>query len=303
MIWNKIGYGTWPLVGDVNGSISYGKVNETDSIKALMYAFAQGINVFDTADFYGYGYTESLLGDLFHKVRNDIVLITKGGMISNDGKQDFSITHLAKSLTQSLARLKTDFVDVYMLHSPDIEVLKDCHLLWYLDTMKDSGLIKRKGISLKNPEDGFIAINEYGFEVIEVNYNLLDRRAETSGLFDLCVKKGVKTVIRTPLGQGILTGCFKFNDDTADRRNNWSQERVSKMTQIYKKMLGSLDPNKYSDAQNCLRFCLSNPSVCTIIPGMKLRTEVSENIEAQNLPLLTDSEQKRLLDIYTEEKL
>jgi len=303
MIWNKIGYGTWPLVGDINGSVSYGKVNETDSIKALMYAFSQGINVYDTADFYGYGYVESLLGDVFHRVRKDITIITKGGMISNDGKQDFSITHLAKSLTQSLVRLKTDYVDIYMLHSPSLEVLKDCHLHWYLDTMKEGGLIKKKGISLKNPEDGFSAINDYGFEVIEVNYNLLDRRAEMLGLFDLCVKKGVQTVIRTPLGQGILSGKFQFSNDAADRRNNWKQEYVDRIIRIYKKMIGALQVNGYSDAQNCLRFCLSNPAVCTIIPGMKLKIEVNENIVTQILPPLTTKEQEKLLKIYIEEKL
>jgi len=303
MEWNKIGYGTWPLVGDVNGSVSYGKVNEVDSIKSLMYAFSCGVNVYDTADFYGYGYVESLIGDVFHRVRDQICIITKGGMISNDGQQDFSIGYLAKSLTASLARLKTNYVDVYMLHSPKIEVLQDDHILWYLKTMKESGLVKEYGISLRNPQDGFAAINDYGFTTIEVNYNLLDRRAETSGLFELCVDKGVKTIIRTPLGQGILSGRFKFSDDGADRRNEWKKEYVENTTRIYKKMIASLNVNGYSDAQNCLRFCLSNPAVCTIIPGMKLRTEVNVNIVSQMLPPLTAKEQEKLLSIYKEEKL
>ena len=121
--WSKIGYGTWPLTGDANGSVSYGKVNEVESIKAMMYAYSCGVNVYDTADFYGYGYVESLMGDVLHHVRDQITIITKGGMISNDGAQDFSIGHLSKSLTKSLARLKTTYIDVYMLHSPKLEVL------------------------------------------------------------------------------------------------------------------------------------------------------------------------------------
>ena len=300
--WSKIGYGTWPLAGNVNGSISYGKVDEIDSIKALMSAFSSGINIYDTADFYGYGYVESLIGKTFESVRDEISIITKGGMISNEGNQNFSVAHLSNSLSKSLERLKTNYIDVYMLHSPKLEVL-DEKLLWWLQETKKMGLIKEYGISLRVPEDGFDAINKFGFRIIEVNYNILDHRAQTLGLFDLCKEKGVKTIIRTPLGQGILSGKFKFSDDKADRRNNWKPEYVDKVTGVYKRMMSSLLTNPYTDAQNCLRFCLSNPAVCTIIPGMKLVDEVKENLQSQKFALLSDCEINRLTEIYIEEKL
>ena len=173
--------------------------------------------------------------------------------------------------------------------------------MWWLKTMKESGLIKEYGISLIRPEDGFEAINKYEFPIIEVNYNLMDRRAETTGLFDLCLARKVKTIIRTPLAQGILSGKFQFSEDSADRRNSWSPEYVNRITKTYKSMLDSLNGNSYTDAQNCLRFCLSHPAVCTIIPGMKKVEEVVENISTLNFPKLTTEEHKKLMDIYIKE--
>ena len=113
-----------------------------------------------------------------------------------------------------------------------------------------------------------------------------------------CSDMGVKTVIRTPLAQGILSGKFVFNGDTADARQVWKKEKVTKETDIYKKMLSVLDENSYTDAQNCLRFCLSNPNVSVIIPGMKTQDEVIENTNSLNLPLLTNRELEEIKKIY-----
>ena len=305
--WNKIGYGTWPLAGNANGSISYGKVDETTSKKSLLEAYNLGINFYDTADFYGFGYVEELIGEalreVFEKQRASIYIATKGGMLSNYGKQNFSATYLVNTLRGSLQRLNLDFVDIFMLHSPPLSVLEDGNILEILEIIKEEELTKEYGISLASPNDGFAAINDFGFKIIEVNYNILDHRAEDSGLLRLCKDKGVKTIIRTPLGQGILSGEFQYNKDSSDRRNQLPKERVEKQRKILHRMMETLNRNDYSDAKNCLRFCLSNDAVTTIIPGMKCMEEVIENISALNAPLLTEEELARIKDIYKEESL
>jgi aryl-alcohol dehydrogenase-like predicted oxidoreductase len=300
---NRIGYGTWPLGGTFNGSFSYGKTYDDDSIAALKKAYNIGVNVYDTSDFYGFGHVENLLGKVFKNERNNIYIITKGGMITNDGKQDFSIEHISKTFESSLVRLKTNYVDVYMLHSPKLSILKESKLLDYLKSLKNEGLIKKIGISLMSPNDGIKAIESYGFEVIEVNYNILDRRSEFNGLLEYCKKYDVLNVIRTPLAQGILSGKFEFNNDSTDRRQLLSPEKVNNLINIYKKMLSVLDDNNYTDAQNCLRFCLSNSNVNVIIPGMKFENEVIENVYTLNLPPLTEREKSKILDIYNQENL
>jgi len=297
MEWNRIGFGTWPLSGDKNGSVSYGKVDEGESRDALATAFTKGVNVYDTSNFYGFGYVEQLMGEVFHKLRDQIVIITKGGFLNKD-EQDFHPDYLFDCLLSSLKRLNTGHVDVYMLHSPPFETLYDRKVVSFLKYIKDHGYAREVGVSALNPSHGFTAVCNFNFDVIEINYNILDHRAENNGLLNLCKRRGIKTVIRTPLGQGLLSGKFTFNGDVADIRQNWKEEKVNKQTEIYKKMLSVLDENTYTDAQNCLRFCLSNPNVSVIIPGMKTQDEVIENTNSLNLPLLTNRELEEIKKIY-----
>lgn len=297
MEWNKIGYGTWPLSGDKSGSVSYGKVNEENSRDALNIAFIKGINVYDTSNFYGFGYVEKLIGDVFNNLRNSIAIITKGGFVTKD-IQNFNPKYLMESLLYSLKRLNTDYVNVYMLHSPPVEIILNKHIQNFLSKLKEYGLAREVGISVLSPQDGLTATKNLDFDVIEVNYNILDHRAENCGLLKWCKTHNKKTVIRTPLGQGLLSGKFTFNGDSADIRQQWKREKVTKQTDIYKKMLSVLNLNNYTDAQNCLRFCLSNPNVSVIIPGMKTREEVLENVVSLNLPSLTDVEIENIKEIY-----
>lgn len=301
MEWRRIGFGTWPLAGG-HGIAAYGHANDEVSKEALREAYEWGINVYDTSDFYGYGHVESMMGEIFEEDRDDITIITKGGMVS-ETEQNFDPDYLSSALYKSLDRLRTRYIDIYLLHSPDPSVLKNKKLLSFLNDSVSNGIIKEWGVSLKQPEDGFDLIHTDGPKSIEVNYSLLDRRAEFSGLLDLCQTNGVKVIGRTPLGQGILCGKFTFSDDKADRRNRWKVEYVDKMTAIYKKMLAALNPNTYSDVQNCLRFCLYNKAVSVIIPGMKTMDQVIENIAAEFYPPLTDEEVERITKIYKEEKL
>jgi aryl-alcohol dehydrogenase-like predicted oxidoreductase len=305
--WRKIGFGTYPLAGSKNGAVSYGEVEKEEAIYSLKCAYDWGINFFDTSDFYGYGYVEELIGEAFGDkemgYREDIVIATKGGMVDNDGKQNFDSNYLFNSLLGSLQRLDMNYVDLYMLHSPKLENIEKYDLMPFLKLLVEDGWIKKFGISLRNPEDGIEAITKYGFRAIEVNYNLLDRRAEFNGLFDLCKEKGVKTIIRTPLGQGILSGEFRYNEDKADKRNELPYSKVENQQRIVGMMLRVMDPNNYSAAQNCLRFCLSNDAVTTVIPGMKNSTEVITNAAVPSLPPLTKEELQKIDTIYQEEKL
>ncbi len=229
MNWNKIGFGTWPLSGDKNGSVSYGKVDETESKKALITAFKNGVNVYDTSNFYGFGYVESLLGDVFKDIRDQIVIITKGGFVDKD-TQNFDPHYLRSALLESLSRLKTNYVDVYMLHSPPWDVIFNTDVANFMCDLKREGLIREIGISLSNMNHGTPAMANFQPTVLEINYNILDHRAD-GGTFNECKERGVKTIIRTPLAQGVLSGKFVFNGDVADVRQRWKEDKVKIPTQ------------------------------------------------------------------------
>lgn len=295
---SEIGFGTWPLSGDVKGTMAYGKTDDEESKRTLRKALELGINFYDVSDLYGFGHVESLMGEVFEHDREKIVITTKGGMLSMQEDQDFSTKHLAKALKESLKRLRTDYVDIYMLHSPPLEVLEDGRLLKLLETFRKEGMIHEFGISLVSPKDGYEAITKYGFKIIEVNYNLLDHRCEHLGLLCLCEKNNVTTIIRTPLAQGILSGKFQFNSDPSDRRNQWKKDKVDTLTTAYKEMLECIDEKGRTDSQNSLRFCLSKTAVTSVIPGMKCISEVEENILASQYGPFSEAELKKIESVY-----
>ena len=113
---SEVGFGTWGLGGD-----SYGTTNDTESITALNVAYEKGCNFFDTSDLYGEGHSETILQRALGQHRKQIVIGTKFGMLPHIGfdmKQDFSNEHIEKALHASLERLNTDYVDIYLFHSP-----------------------------------------------------------------------------------------------------------------------------------------------------------------------------------------
>lgn len=294
---SEIGYGTWPLSGNTKGSLAYGATDDAESKMALERAFDLGVTLYDVADFYGFGHVETLLGEVFAQRRDRIVLATKVGMVSVDGQQDFSAGHMARSLEQSLRRLKTDYVDVYMLHSPKLSILDDGEVVASLRRFQQEGKVREIGISLASPADGPEAIKKYGFEIIEVNYNILDQRAEAE-LFPLCLQARVFPIIRTPLAQGILSGNFQFSTDPSDRRNAWSKERVAAWTEAYQAMMAHIEAPHYTPAQNALRFCLANPAVATVIPGMKTRAEIAQNLLPEDYQPLSRREIENIAGTY-----
>ena len=118
---SEIGFGAWGIGGD-----SYGTVDDDVSRKALRFAYDQGITLFDTSDIYGSGHSEELIGQVLKDVRGRIVIASKVGTLPHFGftmPQDFSVKHIREALEASLRRLQSEYVDLYQLHSPPIEVL------------------------------------------------------------------------------------------------------------------------------------------------------------------------------------
>ena len=121
---SEIGFGAWGIGGPSRNAPGYGEVDDNESIKALKYAYDNRINFFDTADLYGDGHSERIIAEALGGLRDKIIIASKGGTLPHTGlymPQDFSARHLTKALDQSLRRLKTDYIDLYQLHSPKIE--------------------------------------------------------------------------------------------------------------------------------------------------------------------------------------
>ena len=299
---SEIGFGAWGIGGNTAGALAYGPTDDEASRRAVRGAFESGINFFDTADFYGFGHSETVLGNALRDVRSDAVIATKAGMLSASGEQDFSPEHLLRSLDRSLARLGTDYVDLFQLHSPPIDLLlRDDRIVDTLERLRRKGRIRAYGISARSPEDALIAVTVLGFRCVQVNFNLLDQRAMENGLFELCQREGAGIIGRTPLCFGFLTGRYSAaaQFDSDDHRSRWSPEQRERWANALGLFLAMVkNCAEQTPAQFALRFCLSFAALSTVIPGMLTEEHVRENALASALGTLPDVERAAIVEVY-----
>ena len=229
---SEIGFGAWGIGGG-EAAPAYGTTDDRRSIYALQRAFELGINFFDTADFYGDGHSETLISRALGDHREEIVIASKVGLVDANGAQNFSPGHIRNSVEGSLSRLQTDCIDLYQLHGPPVHLLEeDDSIIATLHDLKEAGKIREIGISVASPEDGLAAVTRFGFRVIQVNFNLVDQRAQEIGLFDLCLQTGAGIIGRTPLCFGFLSGAYSAEAEFQpnDHRSGRSPEQINKWT-------------------------------------------------------------------------
>lgn len=295
---SEVGFGTWGLGGD-----SYGPVDDAESRAALNLAFDRGVTFYDTSDLYGGGHSERVLGEVFKTRRDRVVIATKVGTLPHTGfymPQDFSPANMARGLEASLTRLGVSYIDLYQLHSPQLDLPNWDEIVATLRGFRDSGKVRAFGISARSPADARIAIETLGFEVVQVNFNMIDQRAVTTGLFAECERRQVGVVARTPLGFGYLSGTLT-GDETfvgRDHRANWPREQLrrwARAPQLFAP-LNAGGPRTLS--QLALQYCLSEPAVSTVIPGMLTRAQVEENVAAGEMPALSAADGDAIRQIY-----
>lgn len=296
---SEIGFGTWGIGGITEGTTSYGPVNDSASILAIRAALDQGINFFDTANLYGDGHSEELIGEVIHqdKCRDQMVIATKGGLTKFYGHIDLSRENLENSLKDSLKRLNTDYVDFYQLYNAPIEMI-DAEVLSILEKFKKDELVREFGLSLKSPEDGLKAI-ALGFKILQVNFSMIDQRAWECGLLKEAQKKGVKIIARTPFCFGFLTGKIKsLNFHERDHRSGWPKAQLERWLEAAK-MFDKLNDGKCRSLSIlALKFCLAPKAVSCVIPGIQTPTEALENAAVSYWPDLTPEEIANIQDIY-----
>ena len=297
---SEIGFGAWGLGGDK--SIGYGAVKDKIAIESLRKAYENGINFYDTSDIYGNGHSELIISKAFKKDRLKILIASKGGTLPHNNlymPQNFSSSHLNNALDKSLKRLKTDYIDLYQLHSPKLEDIEKNNSIQTLKDMKKKGKILEYGVSVRSPMDAIKLINRYNIKYIQTNFNLIDQRAQEFGLFKLAKKKKINLIIRTPLVFGFLadTKIDLQKLEKSDHRKNYPKKQlnlwknsIQKFNFLFKKMTPS---------QSALRFCLDFNEISTVIPGMLNVPQVIENVKAVNFKSFSKSEYKQIKQIYS----
>jgi aryl-alcohol dehydrogenase-like predicted oxidoreductase len=291
---SEVGFGAWAIGGamEVAGfPVGWPNTSDEDSLAAIRRARDLGVNFFDTADIYGHGRSESLLGLVLSRKRSDAVIATKVGNVKTSAGEhlkDFSKQHIFYAIDGSLKRLRTDYVDLYQVHNPTIAEMRREEIQEAMEMLQSLGKIRYWGTSVTLPQDGVEIIrNRWGY-TLQVLYNILNQ-APAEELLPLAMEHGFGIIARVPLASGLLTG--KFRLDTTfpanDVRQNFlTPRRLEEAIQKVDEVRGLVGGAARTLGEAALRFVLANDAVSTVIPGARNVHQVESNVAAsgQKLP-------------------
>lgn len=293
---SAIGFGAWAIGGTSEGSgvpMGWGRTNDDESLAAIRRARELGVTFFDTADSYGFGRSESLLGIVLSRRRPEVVIATKVGVVrtsSGEMRKDFSKQHIFHAVDGSLKRLRSDYIDLYQLHNPTVDELRREEIQEAMEMLQDAGKIRSWGISITTPEEGLEIVVRGWAHTLQVLYNILNQ-APARELFPAAKAKGYGIIARVPLASGLLTGKFRHDAQFAadDVRQNFLtprrlQEAVDRVDEA-KAIVGG---TARSLTEAALRFVLGNEAVSTAIPGAKNVHQIETNAAAAEASLPPD---------------
>jgi aryl-alcohol dehydrogenase-like predicted oxidoreductase len=254
----------------------------------LTRALDLGINFFDSADFYSSYRSEEWLGRVLSPHRDEAIIATKFGTIPGKGK-DFSVAHMRRSLEQSLKRLRTDYIDVYQLHSPPRSILDDEELLGALQEVKEEGKIRCYGISLEGGEYGIEAIGKWNVDSVQITFNLF-HQDPAKRFLDFAKDEGVGVIVKSPLDSGMLGGDLSPGSQRKldDPRNRWGEEETARRQRLFEEVEFLAKGTGRTWSQAALHFVLSFNGVSAAIPGTTSVKHLEENAAAAGGRLTTE---------------
>jgi myo-inositol catabolism protein IolS len=289
---SPITLGSWPMSGD-----RYGRIEDSEAVRTIHSALDQGITSFDTAPAYGSGHAEETLGAALVGKRDQAVITTKCGIgptRSGQPGRNSSRQAILREIEDSLRRLRTDHVDVYLVHWPDPETPLE-ETMGVLDELQRSGKTRLVGVSNFD-----VALLEEcrklrPIDVLQVGYNLFDRRMEQQ-VFPYCREHGIGVMAYGSLAYGLLTG--GFTEDTTFETSDWRAGGVAfgqpilggdnfrHNVRLVNRLRDEVAvPKRLTVAQVALAWGLRNQTVTTAMVGARVPAEIEENVGAAQVEL------------------
>ncbi|WP_299092803.1 aldo/keto reductase [uncultured Metabacillus sp.] len=298
LVVGPIGLGT----NAVGGHNLYPNLNEEAGKDLVRAAINHGVNFLDTAFIYGPGRSEELVGEVIKESgkRHELILATKGAhkFVGDDVVIDNSPAFLKQAVDDSLKRLQTDYIDLFYIHFPDQDTPKD-EAVGALKQLKDEGKIRAIGVSNFTIEQLKEANKDGYVDVLQGNYNLLQREAEQD-FFPYTNEHKISFIPYFPLAAGLLAGKYNkdmtFNDLRKDMPHLQGDEfakNLEKVEQI----------RKIADAKNAevahvvLAWYLTRESIDVVIPGAKRAEQVLDNLKTLDVQL-TEAEVNEIDRIF-----
>ncbi len=291
----EVGFGAWAA-----GAQYWGDVKDENSLAAIREARALGVTFFDTAQEYGCGHSESVVGEALEGDA-EAILATKvgkwwyGDTFDTFGK-DFSPVFISGMIDGSVHRLRREPIDLYQLHNPGVEVSERPETWTALRNLQAAGKIRFFGSSIGRAEELDLAL-EAGAKGLQFEFSIL--HPERRDWIRRCASAGCGVIIRTPLAYGALTGKYEpgytlpENDFRHD--SNWGGKAFRRYVDRARD-LRFLEREGQTMAQAALRYVLAEPGVSVVIPGGKTPEQVRDNCAAAE-GTLTDPEVGRIAEL------
>jgi aryl-alcohol dehydrogenase-like predicted oxidoreductase len=296
---SEVGFGCWAIGGNQHGN-SYGSTDDKLSLAAIQQAIDSGCNFFDTADVYGWGHSEELLGKALKNRRDKLFIATKVGsdFYQGLGFQTFTAKYIRFALEKSLERLKTDYIDVYQLHNPPLKLINQESTYTVFNTLKKEGKIRAWGLSIFDPTEGLTALKVGQPDSLQVVYNVFHTKA-SEFLFPAAYQAGCAIIAREPLANGFLSGKYTSQSqfERGDIRQQWRQDYINARAAAASKLSFLIKPGVRSLAQTSLRYVLAHEAVSVVIPGSKTPQQSDENLASSDVAALTPEELSRILEL------
>ncbi len=289
---SEIGLGTWQL-----GSADWGVVNEQEAFDIMQAYVDAGGNFIDTADVYGMGVSESLIGKFISQIDKKVYVATKLGRRGDTPygwPQNFTYDAIRKHVEDSLKNLNVDQLFLEQLHCIPTEELKKGEVFDHLRKLKDEGLIKHFGVSVETVEEALICLKHSDVASLQIIFNLF-RQHIADDFFAIAKENNVALIARVPLASGLLSGKFtaqtKFSAN--DHRNYNANGDAFNAGETFSGLpfeKGVAFANEMSDmlpdgnlASQAIRWILDHPAITTVIPGASKVSQVESNVIASSL--------------------
>lgn len=304
---SEIGFGCSRI-----GGLFAQSTGSEEILNVLRRALDEGITFYDTADMYSQGESEVLIGRAFHDRRDRVILATKGGYclpaqrrlaarvkpllrpvaralrikrerlptsVTGTLSQDFSARYLVRALEGSLRRLKTDYVDIYQLHSPPAPVVRSEEFIETLESLKQQGKIRYYGVAADTAQDAQLCLQYPQITSVQLPFGLLDREALDT-VFSQDGAQGTGVIARGCFGGGLL-------------KETLTEAQLREMTPKWPEILRL---RRIAGQQGrpilemALQFALRIPSISVVLLGMRTESHLMDNLRYYTAPPLTEAE-------------
>jgi aryl-alcohol dehydrogenase-like predicted oxidoreductase len=300
-----IGLGTWQLGAD------WGDVSEADAMEVLRAAVESGVTFFDTADVYGDGRSERIIGRfLAGNAGRGITVATKMGRRVAQQEENYTLANFRAWTDRSRVNLGTELIDLVQLHCPPTAVYSSDAVFDALDTLVAEERIAAYGVSVETCEQALTAIARPGMASVQIILNAF-RRKPLDQVLPAAAAAGVGIIARVPLASGLLSGRYTRETTFAadDHRNFNARGEAFDVGETFSgvdfgagieaaREFAAITEGQGTPAQQALRWVIQQPGVTTVIPGARSTDQARQNAEAASLPALSQAELDAIEDLY-----